>query len=426
MRYREPLSIAIALDRDAATPLHHQIAGEVASAVTRGTLVRGARMPSTRTLASLLGVSRGVTVAAYAELFSRGYLDSHHGSGTYVAGTPHKPNVVRPRPRVALDLSPGQLCREAFPLAEWRAAWRRASFHPAPASPPPLGLDELRQAIAEHLVRTRGLDLTGREIVVTGGTADGLRLVLDGLGLRGSDVALPEPIAPALRRAVRGDPMPVRDPSCRALVVSPPPWDAVLPAAHQRAAVAWAGRTGGWLVEVACDTVFHADARAPRLHESTDAVVMVGGFCDLLTPALALGYAVVPSGLVDIVGDSPRPPHVTQLAMASLLRDGTVVRRMHRLGQLYDSKRQVVETVLAGLPVSLGLGTALVRLPDEVDAVGVARSLRERGLRVGTLADYYSSAQSAPPALVLGYGHLPEPALRQGMTALVDALTRLV
>jgi len=45
---------------------------------------------------------------------------------------------------------------------------------------------------------------------------------------------------------------------------------------------------------------------------------------------------------------------------------------------------------------------------------------------VGTLADYYSSAQSAPPALVLGYGHLPEPALRQGMTALVHALTRLV
>ena len=141
MRYREILTFPIALRREAAQPLHEQIADQIAAAVETGTARRGARIPSTRTLADLLGVSRGVVDEAYDILHSRGYLVVRPGSGTFVR--PDDPAPSRPRGAVPgtrqweFDFRPGQLCGEAFPIRAWRAAWRHASYQmPAPVDPP--------------------------------------------------------------------------------------------------------------------------------------------------------------------------------------------------------------------------------------------------------------------------------------------------
>jgi GntR family transcriptional regulator/MocR family aminotransferase len=259
-------------------------------------LPRRSRLPSTRTLAELLGVSRGVTAAAYDLLFTRGYLASEPGSGTYVAGSPDpmprrtEPSRLRTEPSLpagdadtAIDLRPDQLNTEAYPLAAWRAAWREASFRRPPAHPlPPLGVPELRRAVAEHLLTTRGVDLMDKEIVITGGRAHGLRIVLDALGLYGSQVAVEEPAPPAVHRAAGDGPdrpaslpvdaegarvegIPV---SCRAAVVSPDahvPLGHILSAQRRRAVTAWASDTGGHVVEIACDAVFRPEAsRLPR------------------------------------------------------------------------------------------------------------------------------------------------------------------
>src|SRR5689334_22462040 len=86
MRYREVLTYPIAVRRDATQPLREQIAEQIAAAVDGGTAQRGARVPSTRTLAELLGVSRGVVGEAYDLLHSRGYLVTRPGSGTFISG----------------------------------------------------------------------------------------------------------------------------------------------------------------------------------------------------------------------------------------------------------------------------------------------------------------------------------------------------
>ena len=46
-------------------------------------------------LATALGVSRNVAVAAYDELFAEGYVEGRHGSGTYIA--PDLVPLARPR-----------------------------------------------------------------------------------------------------------------------------------------------------------------------------------------------------------------------------------------------------------------------------------------------------------------------------------------
>src|SRR5215469_15019494 len=93
------LGLPIALDRAEPTPVHQQLYAQLRRAILDGRLASGTRLPSTRTLAQALGVSRTVTSAAYDELFAEGYLEGRHGSGTYVArDLPPLPRLTRPSP----------------------------------------------------------------------------------------------------------------------------------------------------------------------------------------------------------------------------------------------------------------------------------------------------------------------------------------
>ena len=74
------------LDRASRTPLTRQIYMQVRSAVLSGALRPGTRMPSSRAMASKLGVARASVVLAYEHLLAEGYVESRHGSGTFIAG----------------------------------------------------------------------------------------------------------------------------------------------------------------------------------------------------------------------------------------------------------------------------------------------------------------------------------------------------
>ncbi|MCA9876353.1 MAG: PLP-dependent aminotransferase family protein [Thermomicrobiales bacterium] len=74
----------IVLDTEDATPLYRQLERALASAIGDGTLAPGDRLPSERTLAEQLGVSRTTTVMAYRELEARGLVRGSTGRGTFV------------------------------------------------------------------------------------------------------------------------------------------------------------------------------------------------------------------------------------------------------------------------------------------------------------------------------------------------------
>src|SRR5262249_34142068 len=73
------------LDRASRTPLTRQIYMQVRSAVLSGALTPGMHLPSSRAMASKLGVARASVVLAYEHLLAEGYVESRRGSGTYIA-----------------------------------------------------------------------------------------------------------------------------------------------------------------------------------------------------------------------------------------------------------------------------------------------------------------------------------------------------
>lgn len=85
----EPLSAAIRLpevllDRLSREPLQEQIRRQLADAMRNGVLRPGCRLPSTRALARMLGVSRNTVVIAYESLAAEDLIRSAHGSGARV------------------------------------------------------------------------------------------------------------------------------------------------------------------------------------------------------------------------------------------------------------------------------------------------------------------------------------------------------
>jgi GntR family transcriptional regulator / MocR family aminotransferase len=180
--------LLVDLERGSGRPLRAQLEDGLREAVRSGRLVRGARLPATRALATDLGVSRRMVVDAYAQLLAEGYLVARSGAGTYVADAadaPRAPAAELTQPGLTFDFFPGYPDLASFPRRPWLRALREVLRDTPLASlgyPDVKGAPELRRALADHLRRVRGVAADPQAIVVCSGFAQGLMLLARALG----------------------------------------------------------------------------------------------------------------------------------------------------------------------------------------------------------------------------------------------------
>src|SRR5215469_177904 len=120
----------IAIDRKAAKPLHRQIYDAYRSAIAGRNLGAGQQVPSSRTLASELGISRIPVLSAYSQLLAEGYLESRSGAGTFVSRSMPEQltSVEQPTVRAKSRIGPRPVSYLStllppFKLAPWLAGW---------------------------------------------------------------------------------------------------------------------------------------------------------------------------------------------------------------------------------------------------------------------------------------------------------------
>ncbi|NUW43564.1 aminotransferase-like domain-containing protein [Nonomuraea rhodomycinica] len=184
---------------DLYVPLDHarggvaaQVASGLRDAVCSGRLAPGDRLPSSRDLAADLGVSRGVVVEAYEQLVAEGFLVSRVGSGTRVAPAATRGRAVTAElPESYCDYQSRATSPDLghFPRERWLAALRDAlAIIPSDALDygDPAGIPELREELAGYLRRVRAADVDPANLVIVGGVAQGLSLVLHVLAERDS------------------------------------------------------------------------------------------------------------------------------------------------------------------------------------------------------------------------------------------------
>jgi GntR family transcriptional regulator/MocR family aminotransferase len=441
-----PTPLAVADDRDREEPLGVQLSAQVRGLVLAGTLARGDRLPSSRALATDLGVSRTVAEQAYEQLVAEGWLETRHGAGTFVAsgGGVRRPPARRAtpvpeRPRVRLDA--GTPWIDPRQSAGWRRAWREVST----ARPPrgyddPRGLPELRTALAGHLARTRGLVVDPEEVVVTLGTTDGLRHVLG--ALPPGPVAVEDPgyraaveTVGALGRPVHDLPAATAVGSLAGLVaayVTPAhqhPLGRVMPADDRLGLLAAARTAGAWVLEDDYDSEFRYDvAPVPALATlDRTRVAYLGTASKAVAPSLRLGWLVPPPDLLDAVNRRRAATHEAapwpvQRAFLALLRDGYVDKVVRSARRVYADRSPRVAAALAPYAEPAGplAGMYSTWLLPQVDAVRARDAARAAGFEVNLLSDYCRSA--ALTGLVVGFGGVTDDELDRALAALVTGL----
>ncbi|MEU7788236.1 PLP-dependent aminotransferase family protein [Amycolatopsis sp. NPDC049159] len=418
-------------------PKHEQLARALRKAI-RG-LEDGVAVPPSRQLAADLGCSRWVVTQAYAQLVAEGYLDGRTGSATRVrrvgdavaAQPPARPAPPR------YDLAPGLPDLRHFPRQRWADAVREVLTtvpHTDFGLPEPGGHPRLRKVLSDYLRRVRGAETD--DVVICGGVTDGVTRVCRALQEKGvTRLAVEDPGWTRLHRAAAAtgmaiDPVPVDEEGIevgripggtRAVLVTPAhqfPTGVVLSPRRRAELLAWAREVDGLVLEDDYDAEFRYDRRPVGTVQGTDPgrVALFGSVSKTLSPALGLGWAVVPPQWT-VVGHAP--PVVDQLALAGFVGSGGYDRHLRAARLRYRARRdRLVEALGPARLSGAAAGLHLVLHLDR-DAEAVARAARENGVKVADLDDY--RAAPGEPALVLGYGNLADNAVGEAARLLRQA-----
>ena len=459
--------LLLQLDRGSGQPLRSQLEAGLRDAIRSGRLRGGERLPSSRELASELGVSRGLVQECYNQLLAEGYLTSRVGSATRVAsGARPAPASPSPRPvpppRLIADFRSGVPDLASFPRGDWVWATREACR--SVATPDldygdPRGSAVLRQVVAAYLRRVRAAAADPGRIVVCTGYAQGLNLALRALTQLGVRcVALEDPghgdltgsDSAQAAKAVGLDVVhvPVDElgldvsalaaSGAQVVVVTPAhqsPTGVVLAAKRRHALVEWAARTDGFVVEDDYDSEFRYDREPVGVLQglAPDRVFAIGTVSKSLAPAVRLGWVLVPPPLIDAVAAEKRlsdrgSSGLDQLAVAALLESGRYDRHLRHMRALYARRRGLlIDSLATHAPwVRLsGLAAgfhAVAHLPDSADEQAVVTSARQRQVGLYGMGPQRAAPAGAPPQLVLGFGNVSERAVEPGIAAVADLL----
>ncbi len=482
--------LSLHIDRSGGEPLSRQIYAAVARAVLDGDLLPGSRLPSARRLSGDLGVARNTVNIAYDQLSAEGYIERIVGSGSRVSNAVHVPSApatVRPSARqrrphlskrgvriadAALAVGRDELgapsigapALDEFPRRLWRRVLAQQLEHLSIAElgyGTGNGYAPLRAHVAEYLARTRHMGVTASQIIIVAGAQQALdlsaRLLID----REDRVLFEEPGYPGARAAflaagARLVPVRVDDEGmdiasiprmkrpARLAYTTPAhqfPLGPTLGLSRRLALLEWAESANAWIVEDDYDGEFRYAGNPLSALSSLDRsgrVIYVGTFSKILSPALRIGFMVLPEALrarVEAVRGyvDRHSALLEQAALAAFMSEGHLARHIVKMRAIYSVRRAAAlrafrmhasDLVDVTVPET-GL-YVVARFRVGVDDRVAARVARERGLAAMPLSSYYIGG-SAASGLLVSFANLRDApgVVRSAMNAIRKAASSL-
>ena len=445
------LAAALSISRNSVVRAYDQLYAEgfIESRVGDGTYV--AQLPTPKKLSTKLstGLSTGLSPTLSTKLRNLpADLDSEviHSAGLARVKNNHLPQPPSGPPRA---FRVGVPAFDLFPFEVWAklngAFWRKPSLEQL-CYGDPAGDGRLRGLIAAYLRSSRGMQCSAEQIVITSGAQQAISLCAQLLVEPGDGVAVENPGYRAAGHAfalaggrLHGVPVDAEGidcqvlntlEDCRVAYVTPShqyPLGVVMSLARRLELLAWAERTGGWIIEDDYDGEYRYSGAplSPLVAlDRSERVLYVGTFGKVAFPALRLGYLVLPPGLVDAFTrrravDMRHSEVSTQAVMAEFMATGHFQRHIRRMRRAALSRRNAL---LAGWPNGLpGVGelpgvAAGLHLTVRVDSFAREQQLLEQArgaeVEVNGLSSYWLSHSITPTdqraGLVLGFAAVPE------------------
>lgn len=434
---------------------YRQIARQIKESIEKGELTPGSRLPSSRTWAQELGVSRATVESAYAELVAQGWLVRRGQAGTFVSLTlalHHEDSPTTTLAGESPDILPFQLglpALDMFPRALWsRVMGRRLRTQ----SRYDLALGDvcgervLRQAIVDYLRFSRSIDCQPEQIFITSGYAASITLILQTLASPGDGLWYEDPGFPLIRPVIEAhqialNPVPVDEqgmditagiaqyPQARFALLTPAhqsPLGVALSVSRRRQLLDWAAQRQAWIIEDDYDSEFRYQGKPLPPLKSLDApqrVIYAGTFSKSLFPAVRTAWLVVPAPLVNAFRQKASQsactvPILWQQTLADFISEGHFWRHLKKMRQCYALRhRWLVEALAAhGLHTPVQQGGIQLRVDVEGDDRNIARGAREAGLSVQALSDW-QLVPRGHSGLLLSFTNLASEAMAQQAVA---------
>lgn len=435
--------------------------------IENGLLAPGLQLPPTRRAAQELGIARNIVIEVYERLTAEGYLCTQTGSGTFIAeDVQNEPVRLTAQEAAAataaiqapviheIDFDPGAPDLRHFPRRLWSKYVRETMnyemdniFDYGDCR----GNNTLREAIARYVYRAKGIRCSPDDILITSGTSNSLLLLASSFSGQFQTVYIEDPtigftgdifgrlnydIHPVSvdREGMKVNHIPYAAPG-GFIVLTPShqfPTGSVLSLQRRQEAVELAEKAGHYIVEDDYDSEFrHKGTPVPPLQTlSPSRVIYAGTFSKTLSPALRIGFLIMPPAIMNQVLQTKYDMNLassglTQSALARFMNDGHFDRHIHKMKALYRKKRIFLEKKVrhlfkdearilgdeAGMHVQLAF-------PSEGYGDVDWSEMGTHGVRIDTFEDYARWKGTHPGRLILGYGNLTIEEIDEGLRRL--------
>lgn len=469
--------LVIRLDTESKKHLYEQIYEHIRDEIKSGRIAYKEKLPSTRSLASYLQVSRSTAELAYEQLLSEGYIESVPYKGYFVSRLEelyqfssefrdeekniNKSTEKEDGERCKVDFSPNGLTMIEFPFGTWRKITKnilsqdkKELFLPGKAQ----GDEELRTTIARYLHASRGVNCEADQIVVGAGN-DYLMLLLRYIFGEDIRIAFEEHTYPRAFRifglfAQKVITVPwdeggicveeVQNSDANMVYVMPShqyPTGIVMPIGRRRELLNWAAQSSQrYIIEDDYDSEFRYRGKPiPSLQasDSAEKVIYIGTFSKSIAPAIRVSYMVLPRGLMKKYEEncaffSSTVSRIDQTVLNEFIRDGYFERHLNKMRKIYREKHEYLLEQLTPFLEKFSLSGeyaglhVLLQAKEDSSEEELVKKAADEKIRVYGLSEAYvgenkKQRHCSRATVLLGYGGLSMEEIRFGVEALKRA-----
>lgn len=459
----------ITINRNSDISLSRQIYCKIKDMILDRTLNFEQKLPSSRTLAKELSVSRNTVLDAYNQLIAEGYLETRHGYGTTIAKvildhqvdlkpdytSKIKDNLHEHKQKNYIDFCSGIPELKLFPRKELSKLYKQILYDLSDSDfryNSTAGVWKLREEISQYLFRTRGIECSPQNIMIVSGSTQGLSLISQVLYKNNHKVIVEDPIHKGLLKVIStvgysAVGIQVDDKGINtnlikyikdvSFIYTTPshqyPLGGILPIQRRLELIKYAVENNCYIVEDDYDSEFRYEGQPiSSLYElNPNKVIYIGSFSKILSPAIRMGFMLLPDDMIEDykslkMYSDVHTESISQYVLAEFIKNGGLEKHIFKMKKLYNRKRKYLIDILnieftnefkikgqaAGLHI-------VIHFYNVVFTEKLLNQIYRANIKVYPIQQYaIENKVEYDHEVVLGYAHLSFDEIEQGVKIL--------